>query len=251
MRKIAIVNQKGGSGKTTTTVNLGESLASKGKKVLLIDLDPQASTSLWYGFKDCGKNLFDVLTSTCHFSKSVITTKFKGIDIIPSSILLSGAEKALFSRHQPELILKQKLNQCVEKPWDYILVDCPPTLGVLALNALAACEEVLIPVVTHVMALQGLVQLLKTIDCIKEKINPSLTICGILPCRVDARTKHSHQIVNQLQQRFKNKVYKSFIRENIKLAEAPLHKLPISHYQSNCYGTKDYKKLAEELIAKE
>ena len=252
MRVIAIVNQKGGSGKTTTTVNLGASLAEAKKKVLLIDLDPQASTSMWYGFRDKGKNLFDILTTPAKdFHEGIYQTDFEGIDILPSSPLLASVERSLLFHPKAETVLKEKMIKNIEKKWDYVLIDCPPTLGVLALNALSVAKEVLVPVVTHVMALHGLVQLLKTINHVKEKFNPTLEICGILPCRVDVRTKHSQEVIDQLKNRFQDQVYTSIIRENIKLAEAPLHMKPIIHYENSCNGSRDYRSLAQELIKQE
>ena len=252
MRVIAILNQKGGSGKTTTTVNLGATLAEMGKKVLLIDLDPQASTSLWYGVKDKGKALYELFTNhEAVFSSAVVPTQVENVQIIPSSALLSNVEKMLFSHAKPEHVLKDKLGNHQGADWDYVLIDCPPTLGTLALNALAAAQEVLVPVETHVMALHGLVQLLKTISHVKEQINPNLKIGGILACRVDVRTKHAQEVITQLKQRFADQVFQSTIRENIKLAEAPLYSKPIIHYENNCHGSEDYRSLADEIIQQE
>ena len=251
MRRIAIVNQKGGSGKTTTSVNLSAALAELNKKVLLIDLDPQSSASLWYGFKDKGKGLFEVLTEDGKLEEVIDKTDIERLHMIPSSPLLAGVEKALASEMAAESILKNKIDGLPNHPWDYLLMDCPPALGILSLNALTLANEVLIPVEAHVMALHGLVQLLKTISLVKQRLNPKLEITGILPCRVDYRTKHSQEVLDQLRSRFEGKVCQSVIRENIRLAEAPLHLKPITSYDSSCNGAQDYRSLAKELLAQE
>jgi chromosome partitioning protein len=251
MRTIAIVNQKGGSGKTTTAVNLAAALAEAGKKVLLIDLDPQGSASLWYGFKEKAFGLYDVFVQDNKFENVIEKTEIERLHIAASSPLLAGVEKALAKLASPEKILKEKIANLPSHPWDYVLIDCPPTLGVLSLNALTFAKEVLVPVEAHVMALHGLVQLLKTINTVKQKLNPQLQIAGILACRVDHRTKHSSEVLQQLKTRFESKVYQTVIRENIKLAEAPLHLKPITLYDKNSKGSKDYRELAKELINQE
>jgi chromosome partitioning protein len=248
MRTIAVLNQKGGSGKTTTAVNLAATLAEKGKKVLLIDLDPQASASLWYGFKDKGKALFDVLTEDMGLEAAIEKSSVENLSVVPASQLLAGVEKSLANEVASESILKNKFARMVDKSFDFLLIDCPPTLGILSLNALTMANEVLIPVEAHVMALHGLVQLLKTINLVKQRLNPQLEITGILPCRVDYRTKHSQEVLTQLRTRFEGKICQSVIRENIRLAEAPLHLKPIIAYDTHCNGSQDYRKLALEII---
>jgi chromosome partitioning protein len=249
MRILAILNQKGGSGKTTTAVNLAATLAEAGKKILLLDMDPQGSASRWYGYKDQGKGLFSLLTEEVDIKAVIKKTSVKNLDVIPSSPMLSSAEKILLSEAGAEMILKEHLEKITN--YDYVLIDCPPSLNALTLNALTAAKELLIPVETHVMALHGLVQLIKTIGHVKKRLNPSLKIAGILPCRVDIRTKHAREVLAQLTSRFEGQVFSTIIRENIKLAEAPLHLKPIIHYDNSCYGSLDYRGLAKEVLKQE
>jgi chromosome partitioning protein len=246
VRTIAILNQKGGSGKTTTAVNLAAALAELGKKVLLIDLDPQGSASLWLGLKDKGQPLYNVFVEEGQpILTAVQKTKWTHLDIIPSSPILGHVEKVLASEMAAEMILKTKFEELFS--WDYVLIDCPPTLGLLSLNALTFVQHVLIPVEAHVMALHGLVQLMKTVQTVRQRLNPALDILAIVPCRVDFRTKHAQEILSQLHQRFPSLVSKTVIRENVRLAEAPLHISPITHYAPQSKGAEDYRSLSLEI----
>lgn len=251
MRTIATVNQKGGSGKTTTAVNLAAALAEKNRKVLLLDLDPQASASAWCGIRDGGRGLLDVFTDNGNVSDLVHNTDLSGMEIIPSSAWLVGVEKALAGEVGAETILKRKLERLPSKRWDYLLIDCPPSLGILTVSALTAIKEVLVPVEAHVMALQGLAQLLQTIEVVQERLNPEVKISGILACRVQTRTRHSQEIVEQLRTRFGNLVYQVVIRENVRIAECPSFKKPITQYDPKSPGAEDYRALAQEILHQE
>jgi chromosome partitioning protein len=249
MRSIAIVNQKGGSGKTTTAVNLAAALGENDRCVLVMDLDPQASASNWYGAKDAGKGLLEVFTDGRDLASLVQKTEAPGVSIVPSSSWLVGIEKALAGEVGTETILRPKV--AALKGWDYILLDCPPTLGTLTVNALTSAEEVLVPVESHVMALNGLVQLIATVNAVKERLHPPLRIAGVLACRVDARTRHALEVVEQLREKFGCLVYRAIIRENIRLAECPSFGVPITQYDTNSHGAEDYRALAGEVIEQE
>lgn len=251
MRRIAIINQKGGSGKTTTTVNLAAALAKKKKKVLVIDLDPQASTSQWFGRTTVEKGLLSVFTENTPLTSVITSTTTLGVDVIPSSSWLIGLEKTLANEVGAETLLKQKLQTLDQSAWDYILMDCSPTLGILTINALTASEEVIVPVEARIMAVSGLVQLLQTVDVVRHRLNNDLKISGILACRVDNRTRHAKEVVEELRKNFSSLVYKTAIRENIRLSEAPSFKQPITEYDAQSYGAEDYLNLAKEVIQQE
>jgi chromosome partitioning protein len=251
MRTISVVNQKGGSGKTTTAVNLAAALGEKGRRVLLLDLDPQHSATDWLGLHDGYKGIFSVFVENGNLLNIVNNTSVRGVDVVPSSSWLVGVEKFLAGEVGAETILRRNLEALQDGRWDYALIDCPPTLGILTVNALVATSEVLVPVEAHVMALSGLAQLIETVELVQERLNPELRITGILPCRVDARTRHAQEVVEQLRERFGKLVYTSVIRENVRVAEAPSFSTPITVYDRRSYGATDYRALAEEIIEQE
>jgi len=247
VRIIAITNQKGGSGKTTTAVNLAAALGELGKKVLVVDLDPQASASSWLGIHDGGRGLLDVFTDNGNLSDIICNTDVPGLDLAPSSSWLLGVEKALVGEVGAELVLKKALER-LPGEWDFIFIDCPPSLGILSVNALAGSREVIVPVMAHVMALAGLAKLLETVEVIKERLNPVLAVTGILACRVDARTRHALEVLEELRRRFKGTVYKTTIPENVRVAESFSFAKPITQYDSRSSGAEAFRSLARELI---
>lgn len=251
MRTIAIANQKGGSGKTTTSVNLAAALGEKGRRVLLLDLDPQHSATAWFGVNHGGKGILAIFTDDGNLADFVQAAGAAGVDLVPSSTWLVGVEKILAGEVGPETILRRQLARLAPDRWDYLLIDCPPTLGLLTINALAAVRELLVPVEAHVMALSGLAQLLRTVEVVRDRLNPDLHISGILACRVDARTRHAREVVEQLRERSGDLVYRTVIRENIRLAECPSFGQPITQYDPKSAGAADYRALAEEIITQE
>jgi chromosome partitioning protein len=253
MRTIAIVNQKGGSGKTTTSVNLAATLAERGRRVLVIDLDPQHSTTTWFDVGDGGRGVFDLFAEPerTRLSSLVVATTTEGVSVVPSSPWLAGAEKALATEPGAEQVLREKMKELSPDQFDYVLVDCPPTLGVLAVNALTAVTEVLVPVESHVMGLHGLAKLMVTVETVRKRLNPSLRVTGILACRVDVRTNHGREVVEKIRERFPALLYRTLIRENVRLAECPSQGVPITSYATGSHGAEDYRALAAEVIGQE
>ena len=249
MRTIAVMNQKGGSAKTTTAVNLAAALAALGKKVLVVDLDPQANATTWLGATN-GKGVFEVLTGEKKLLEIVKASTSAGVDAVPGSAWLAGAERTLAGEVGSELVFRKALERLPEK-WDVVLVDCPPAIGLLSISALAACGEVLIPCEAHTMALSGLAGLVQTLERVRERLNPKLTISGIVACRVDGRTKLSEEVVATLRDRFGKDVLRAVVRENVRLAEAPSFAKSIFDYDPKSTGAEDYAAVAKELLARD
>ena len=245
---ISVANQKGGVGKTTTTVNLSTLLAKKGKKVLLIDTDPQGNATSGLGVeKDVEKSVYDVLVNDTEIEDVYQDTMIKNLKVCPSNINLAGAEVELVSMMSREQRLKEKLIK-VKDEFDFILIDCPPSLGLVTLNAFTASDSVLIPVQCEYFALEGLGQLLNTINLVKKHLNKSLYIEGALLTMYDIRTNLSNQVVKEVKKYFDNKVYKTVIPRNVKLSEAPSYGMPITLYDPKSKGAKSYDKFTKEFL---
>ncbi|MBL8899693.1 MAG: ParA family protein [Planctomycetes bacterium] len=252
MRRIAIINQKGGVGKTTTTTNLGAALARRGKRVLIVDIDPQANLSIHVDV-DITKlehSTYTLLVEDSTPAQAIRPTSTKGLEILPTNIDLSGAELELANAIGRETILRDKLAQHFKEHGevDFVLYDCPPSLGLLSLNALAAADEVFIPVQTEFFALQGMTKLLQVVELVRGRINPTLRITAIVPCLVDLRTNLASEVLAELRAVFPDQVLATKIRQNIRLAEAPSHGKTIFEYAPESTGARDYDDLAAEVL---
>ncbi|MCP4750109.1 MAG: ParA family protein [Proteobacteria bacterium] len=248
MRKVAVINQKGGTGKTTTTVNLAAALAEQGRQVLIIDWDSQANASSWLGAEG-GDTLLEAITQERPLEEIVQSTTIPNVDLIPSSISLVKLERFLAGEIGAESILRDRLEK-LPSNWDVVLIDCPPTLSLQTINALVGVDEIIVPTEAHFLGLEGLAQLLKTVQKVKERLNPDLKITGILPCRVDQRNCHSKDVVNDIRTHFNGTAFETVIRENVRLAEAPGFRKPIIQYDGKSNGAKDYRALADEFLTR-
>lgn len=250
MRTIALANQKGGTGKTTTGANLAAALAEKRRRVLLLDMDPQSHLTVHLGAEPSPPGMYEVLMGSVSWDDALRRGVVDGVDLVPASLALAGAEVELAGEVGREVMLRSAISR-LDGEYDYVIIDCAPSLGLLTVNALAAVREVFIPVQVEWMALRGMGQLVETVRVVRERLNPPLQITGVIPCMYKARRILCAEVLDALRQHFGNSVFKTVIRENIRLAEAPSHGVPITVYDPRSRGAEDYRRLAAEVIRQE
>ena len=251
-RTIAIANQKGGVGKTTTAINLSAALAEKGKKVLTIELDPQGNTTSGLGIdkNNCKYTVYELMLDECSIKQCIRSNIYDNLCLIPSNVNLSAAEIELIGVKDKEYILKNEV-EWIKDDFDYIIIDCPPSLNMLTVNGMTTADSVIVPIQCEYYALEGLSQLLHTINLVKERLNPRLTIEGVVFTMYDARTNLSLQVVENVKNNLNQQIYKTIIPRNVKLAEAPSYGLPITIYDGKSAGAESYRQLAQEVIQHE
>ena len=252
VRVMAVTNQKGGVGKTTTAVNLSACLATLGQKVLLVDVDPQGNTTSGLGIDKSSvkRCIYDCLVNDVPMDEVIISTKVENLSLLPATIQLAGAEVELVSVLARENMLKRSLEK-VKYRYDFVIMDCPPSLGLLTVNALTAASSVLVPIQCEFYALEGLSQLMKTVGLVQKNLNPSLQLEGVVLTMFDARTNLSIQVVDEVKKHFRNKVYHSIVPRNVRLSEAPSHGQPIVQYDPKSRGSEVYMSLAKEVLGDE
>lgn len=251
-RIIAIANQKGGVGKTTTAINLSACLAEKGKKVLTIDIDPQGNTSSGLGLKknEIENTVYEMMIGQAPIEECIQKDVLEHLSILPSNVNLAGAEIELIGANEREFILKKEVER-VKDQYDFIIIDCPPSLNILTVNAMTTANTVLVPIQCEYYALEGLSQLIHTINLVKERLNPDLELEGVVFTMFDARTNLSLQVVENVKSNLRQTIYKTIIPRNVRLAESPSHGLPINLYDPKSAGAEGYRDLADEVIERE
>lgn len=251
-RVIAIANQKGGVGKTTTAINLSSCLAEKGKKVLAVDMDPQGNMTSGLGLdKNSVENtIYDLIIGESEIDQVIKKEILENLDIIPTSIDLSGAEIELLDEDNKEFIVRNAISK-IKDEYDYIIIDCPPSLSMLTINAMTTADSVLVPIQCEYYALEGLSQLIHTVELVRDRLNEDLQIEGVVFTMYDARTNLSLQVVENVKDNLQQNIYKTIIPRNIRLAEAPSYGMPINHYDPKSAGSDSYMRLADEVISRE
>lgn len=248
-RIIAVANQKGGVGKTTTSINLSSCIAAKGKKVLVIDIDPQGNTTSGFGIEknELENTIYELILGDCTIEDCILKEVFSNLSVLPSNVNLAAAEIELIGVEKKEFILKNEIDW-VRNSYDFVIIDCPPSLNLLTVNAMTTADSVLVPIQCEYYALEGLSQLIHTVNLVKERLNPELVMDGVVFTMYDSRTNLSSQVVDNVKGHLKQKIYNTMIPRNIRLAEAPSYGKPINLYDPKSAGAESYMELAKEVI---